>query len=285
MPLTPTADLLAEARRDGRGLGAFNVITLEHAEGIAAGAEAAGLPAVLQISENAVAFHGDPVPLARAAAAVAESSTARLALHLDHVTDATLIDAAAGCPFTSMMFDASTQPFEDNVAATRAAVRRATALGWLCEGELGEVGGKAGAHLPGARTDPGQARAYVERTGVGALAVAVGSSHAMVERRARLDEALIAELRAAVDVPLVLHGSSGVPDLGLGAAVRRGIVKVNVGTALNVALTATVRRWLAAGPDLVDPRPYLAAGRAAVAAEVGRLLRVLDLQQASPTPA
>jgi fructose-bisphosphate aldolase class II len=137
------------------------------------------------------------------------------------------------------------------------------------------VGGKDGVHAPGARTDPAQARAYVAATGIDALAVAVGTSHAMLTRDATVDLALIARLHEAVPVPLVLHGSSGVPDADLTRVVRAGMTKVNIATQLNKTFTAEVRAYLAAHPDVVDTREYLAAARAAVAGEVTRLLGVL----------
>ncbi len=130
-------------------------------------------------------------------------------------------------------------------------------------------------HEPGARTRPDEAAGYVTATGVDALAVAVGSSHAMLTRDAVLDLDLIARLRAAVTVPLVLHGSSGVPDEMLRAAVRAGLTKINIATQLNKVFTAAVRARLTDDPLLADPRRYLRAGRAAVAAEVERLLRLL----------
>jgi fructose-bisphosphate aldolase class II len=145
---------------------------------------------------------------------------------------------------------------------------------WV-EAELGEVGGKDGVHKPGARTRPEEAVAYVAATGVDALAVAVGSAHAMLTRDAVLDLDLVARLRAAVRVPLVLHGSSGVPDEALAAAVRAGLTKVNIATQLNKVFTAAVRDCLATDPQLADPRRYLRAGRAALAAEVQRLLGVV----------
>ena len=114
---------------------------------------------------------------------------------------------------------------------------------WV-EAELGEIGGKNGVHAPGARTRPDEAAVYVAATGVDALAVAVGSSHAMLTRDAALDLELIAKIRDAVSLPLVLHGSSGVPDAGLAAAVRAGMTKINVATQLNKAFTAAVRASL-----------------------------------------
>jgi fructose-bisphosphate aldolase class II len=278
MPLASTGTLVREARAERRGIAAFNVITLEHAEAIAAGAEAAGAPVILQISQNAVGFHrGQLRPLAAAAAQVAQAAAVPVALHLDHVTDAGLLRQAADAGLSSVMFDASSQDYAGNVKATRAAAEWAHARGLWLEAELGEVGGKDGAHAPGVRTDPAQAAAFTAATGVDALAVAVGSSHAMTTKTARLDHELITRLAEAVPVPLVLHGSSGVPDGELARAVRHGIVKVNIGTAVNVALTGAIRDWLAAHPDAVDPRGYLAAARDQVAAAVTRLIAVIAI--------
>ncbi|BBY26949.1 class II fructose-bisphosphate aldolase [Mycolicibacterium sediminis] len=275
MTLVTTAQLVDAARRDGRGIAAFNVITLEHAEAIAAGAERAGAPAILQISENAVRYHRRLEPVAAAVIAVATASSASLAVHLDHVEDEDLLRRAADSGIGSVMFDASKLDYRDNVAATRDAARWAHQRGMWLEAELGEVGGKDGAHAPGVRTDPDEAVRFVADTDVDALAVAVGSSHAMVDRTAALDIPLITTLAEKLSVPLVLHGSSGVPDATLAAAVRAGMVKVNIGTILNVAFTTAVRHALAGDEGMVDPRRYLAPARDAVADEVTRLLAVL----------
>jgi fructose-bisphosphate aldolase class II len=230
---------------------------------------------VLQISQNCVAYHGALGPLARACAAIAGSATVPVALHLDHATGTELVAEAAGLGFGSVMYDASALPYGQNVRATAGAARWCHERGIWVEAELGEIGGKDGVHSPEARTDPGEAARYVDATGVDALAVAVGSSHAMLTRDAVLDTALIARIHGAVSVPLVLHGSSGVPDAALAAAVGAGMTKINVATQLNKAFTAAVRACLAADATLVDPRRYGAAGREAVAAEVARLLRVI----------
>jgi fructose-bisphosphate aldolase class II len=173
------------------------------------------------------------------------------------------------------MYDASAEPYANNVRATAAVARWCHERGVWVEAEIGEIGGKDGVHAAGARTPPGDAARYAAATGVDALAVAVGSSHAMLTRDAVLDLDLIAQIHQAVPVPLVLHGSSGVPDGGLAAAVAAGMTKINVATQLNKAFTGAVRACLAADPVLVDPRRYGAAARDAVAAEVTRLLGVL----------
>ncbi|MFJ3788674.1 ketose-bisphosphate aldolase [Kitasatospora sp. NPDC090091] len=278
MPLAATGDLVGRAAARRGAVAAFNVITLEHIEAVVAAAEAAGAPVILQISENAVRYHGGrPGPLAAAAVRSAEPSTVPVALHLDHVTSDGLLRQAADCGFSSVMFDAAHLPYEENVAATRAAAAWAHGAGLWLEAELGEVGGKDGrgpldAHAPGARTRPEEARHFVAETGVDALAVAVGSTHAMTSRDARLDHTLLADLHAALDVPLVLHGSSGVPDDELRRAIGGGITKVNIGTALSIAMTAAVRAHLAGDERAVDPRGYLAAGRGAVTEAAARLL-------------
>ncbi|MEP7053725.1 MAG: class II fructose-bisphosphate aldolase [Actinomycetota bacterium] len=276
MPLVPTSEIVAAAQAGGCGAGAFNVITLEHAEAIVSGAEAARRPAVLQISENAVAFHGGNVaPIVAACRLLAAAAAVPVALHLDHVTAPALARRAADEGFSSLMFDASHLPYEANVEATAAMASWAHDHHLWIEAELGEITGKDGVHAPGVRTDPDEACSFVSETAVDALAVAVGSSHAMTERTAELDVDLIARLHAALPVPLVLHGSSGVPDAALRAAVTAGIVKINIGTALNVAFTQVLRTRLRTDDRVVDPRTYLLAARAQMSAEVQRLLEVL----------
>jgi fructose-bisphosphate aldolase class II len=255
---------------------ALNVITLEHAEGILLGAARAGRPVVLQVSENAIRYHGDGRPLLSACAALIESHDATAALHLDHVIDPSLLDLAVpGLGVSSVMYDASELDYDDNVSRTRDVSRSLHERGLWVEAELGAIGGKGGAHAPGVRTDPDEAAAFVAGTGVDALAVAVGSTHAMTTQTATLDCDLVARLAAAVPVPLVLHGSSGVPVAQLKEAAAAGIRKINVGTALNVAFTSAVRDALAADPTVTDPRKYLSGAREAVAGEVEDLLGVL----------
>ncbi|MEU1283333.1 class II fructose-bisphosphate aldolase [Kitasatospora sp. NPDC005856] len=273
MPLTGTGAITATDAV--RGVGAFNVIQLEHAQAIVAGAEAAGAPVVLQISENAVRYHGALAPIAAATLAVARAAEVPVAVHLDHATSVELVHEAVELGMTSVMFDASVLTYEQNVRATAEVVAHCHAAGVWVEAELGEVGGKDGVHAPGVRTDPAEAAAFVAATGVDALAVAVGTSHAMLTRDAALDFELIGRLREAVPVPLVLHGSSGVADEDLTAAVEAGMTKINIATHLNRVFSTAVRRALAADARLVDTRRYLGPAREAVATEVARLLGVL----------
>ena len=276
MPLATMGEIIGPARAAGRGVGAFNVIGIEHAEAIVTGAEAADAPVVLQISENCAAWHGALEPIARACLAVARAAAVPVAVHLDHATSPELVRTASSFGLGSVMYDASGLEYDGNVRATAEVATWCHDRGVWVEAELGEIGGKNGVHSPLARTDPGQACRFVTDTGVDALAVAVGSSHAMLTRDAVLDLGLIARLRAAVAVPLVLHGSSGVPDEGLVAAIRAGLTKINIATQLNKVFTAAVRNYLVAEPAVVDPRRYGSAGRDAIAPEVTRLLGLLS---------
>jgi fructose-bisphosphate aldolase, class II len=280
MTVTDTGSLLAAAAASGSAVPALNVITLEHAEAIVEAAGRSGRSLILQLSQNAIAYHRSATPVTRAVHALAEEAPVALAVHLDHLTDADLVSSAVDGRLrpliSSLMYDGGALPYADNLARTRDVVDRSHRAGLLVEAELGYVGGKPdapiSAHTAGVRTDPTEATDFVAATGVDALAVAVGSSHAMTERSAALDHELIARLAEQVPVPLVLHGSSGVPDAELRRAVAAGIRKVNVGTALNVALTSSLRAALAADPAVTDPRRYLAPGRTAMRDAVLHLL-------------
>ena len=275
MTLIHPADLLKTARRHRTAVAAFNIIQLEHAEAVAAGAAAVDRPVILQISENAVRYHGDLQPVGLAVLAIARAAVTPICVHLDHATDETLIDQAIELGFPSVMFDASGLDYQDNLARTVAVAGAAHRAGVWVEAELGEIGGKNGVHAPHIRTDPDQAANFVIATGVDALAVAVGSSHAMTSRVAQLDFQLITALRQAIDIPLVLHGSSGVADLDIVRAIRAGLSKINISTHLNHIMTTAVRNHLNTHPDTVDPRRYLGSGRAAMTAEITRLVTII----------
>lgn len=277
---------LARERAAARlGLGAFNVIHLEHAEAFVRAAERAGQPVVLQVSQNAVAFHGTLAPLARGVLTVADAASVPVVVHLDHAEDVALVHEAVDLGFSSVMYDGSLLERTTNEATTARVVAHAHAAGVSVEAELGEIGGKDGVHAPGARTDPDDAARFVAATGVDLLAVAVGSSHAMTSRDAVLDTDLIADLAAAVPVPLVLHGSSGVSDAGMHAAIRAGMTKINVSTHLNKVFTEAVRHHLGAHPATVDSRRYFRPALAEVETEVERLLRWYACPTSAPAPA
>jgi fructose-bisphosphate aldolase class II len=277
MTLTPTAEIVGSAVASRIGVGAFNVVQIESAEAIVAGAEQAGLPVIMQISHNCVRYHGALEPIGAASLAIARAADVPVAVHLDHAETSDLVHDAVKLGFTSVMFDASTLPYERNVAETKRVAESCHEHDVWVEAELGEIGGKDGAHAPGVRTDPEDAREFVAATGIDGLAVAVGSSHAMTTRDAALDFELIGRLREHVRVPLVLHGSSGVPNDDLADAVRSGMTKINVSTRLNQVFTNAAAAYLRDHPTVADTRKYLGAGRSAMTDEVRDLLRTLAI--------
>jgi fructose-bisphosphate aldolase class II len=276
MSRTHAGQLVLGAKSTGSAIGAFNVILLEHAEALVAGAELAKLPVILQISENCVNYHKTLKPISVATIAIAESSSVPVSVHLDHAESEELVKQALDLGYDSVMFDGSKLSYADNVAASERVAALCASYGATLEVEIGEVGGKDGVHAPGVRTNPLEAKAFAEATGTDLLAVAVGSSHAMTTRDAALDFDLIQEIAKTVGVPLVLHGSSGVSDLDLQRAVKAGMSKINIATHLNNVFTHEIRQALETNPKLVDPRTYIGPGRDSVAAEVARLLTLLQ---------
>jgi fructose-bisphosphate aldolase, class II len=258
LPLVSTAELIS---RQGFVL-AVNVILLEQAEAYLAAAERLKLGLVLQLSENTIDYHGGLRPIGSALVELTGMSGQGLAVHLDHATDPGLVRAAAALGFSSVMFDGSQLDYRQNVQTTRALRDELGPKIWF-EAELGEVGGKDGVHQPGARTKPSEAAEFVAATGVDGLAVAVGSSHAMLSKASELDFELIAQLAAAVPVPLVLHGSSGVSHPDLKCAITAGIKKINIATELNAVFNASVKEHIDQSPG--DPRKFLAPAKAALA--------------------
>ena len=273
--LADTAVLARDCAARKVGLAAFNVVLLDHAEAFVDAAENTGLPLVLQLSQNAVKYHGGRLrPLGRALIELAEASTVPISVHLDHAESTDLCREAVELGFTSIMYDGSKLPDAQNRETTAEITAFAHEHGVSVEAELGEVGGKNGVHDPSARTNPEDAAQFVADTGVDLLAVAVGSSHAMATREAVLDNQLIAAIHELVPVPLVLHGSSGVPDDGMVAAIQAGMTKINVSTHLNVVFTQGVRQILDENPKIVDPRKYVGPATHLVQEEVERLMRL-----------
>jgi fructose-bisphosphate aldolase class II len=271
-----TSELMAGAAAFGGGVAALNILNLEMTEGIVQAAESCGRGLILQISQNCAESHGGLAPIGRAVLEIASAATVSVAVHLDHADNRELVYEAIELGFGSVMFDGSRMPYDENRQATADVVDYSHRRGVFVEAELGEIGGKAGAHAVGVRTDPLEARTFVNDTGVDALAVAVGSSHAMRDRAASLDMDLISRIHAAVPVPLVLHGSSGVPDDQIRAAIRSGITKINFGTRLSIATTSAVRRTLNTDSEIVDPRKFMAAARIAAAEETADLLALVS---------
>ncbi|HWT25363.1 MAG TPA: class II fructose-bisphosphate aldolase [Solirubrobacteraceae bacterium] len=243
--------LLTDARAQRRAVPAFNTYTLESTRAICEAAASTGLPAI--VAAGSSSFRGvGREPLAAAAIAAATHAPVAIGVHLDHATDPGEIAACIALGYSSVMIDGSRLPFEDNVAVTRAVVEHAHAHGVWVEGELGGVGGDEDASsdaTAGALTDPGRAAEFVARTGVDALAAAVGTVHGFTTAPVHVDVDRLGAIAAAVGVPLVLHGASGLSDAELAAAVLAGVAKVNVNAELRRAYLGALRAGLADGGD------------------------------------
>ena len=193
--------------------------------------------------------------------AAAEESTVPIALQLDHGRDSELIRAAVKAGFTSIMFDGSHLPYEENVRETRKVVELAHAHGLSVEGELGRVGGKEDnievATNEAFLTNPEQAAEFVEATGIDLLAPAVGTMHGLYRGEPKVDFERLQKIREVVAVPLVLHGGSDLPTEVIARVIKIGVDKINVGTDLKYAMTDGVREYLGEHPQEMEPRKYL----------------------------
>ncbi len=281
MTLCSVKPWIQQAQRDGFAIGAFNANTMEQMQAIVQAAQSENAPVILQISHNALTYMGSGSALMglRYAAAVgkvaAESVAVPVALHLDHANETEVLQAMS-LGFTSVMFDGGDLPLEENLAVTQKLREIAHSAGIFIEAEVGAVPRiNVSGEVTGDTelTDPDHAAAFARAAGVDALAIAIGSVHSVTEKQVLLDLERLKAIRAVVDIPLVLHGSSGVTDSHIGEGIRLGLCKVNVATQLNKGFTGMVRDKLAESPANVDPRRYLGPAREAMIAGVRERLR------------
>ena len=273
MPFVSTKEMLRQAQEGSYAVGAFNAENMEMLQAIIAAAEAENAPVMIQTTPGTLKYAG-PACFAGLVSRLARDAKVPVALHLDHGNSYELAEECAREGYTSLMIDGSKLPYEENIALTRRVVEMAGEL--PVEAELGTVGGKEdGMEAKPQYTDPAEAADFVSRTGISSFAVAIGTAHGVYKGEPKLDLERLSEVRAKVDVPLVLHGTSGVPTDQVQECIRRGICKVNYATDLRIAFTAGVKQAIAAQPDAFDPKKYLAAGRKAVEERVRELIGIL----------
>jgi len=277
MPLVTSKEMLQAALEGHFAVGAFNANNMEQVQAIVQAAVEEHAPVILQVSQGAIRYAGLEFATAMVKAAAAEADVP-VVLHLDHGTDFDQNVRCLGAGFTSLMFDGSKKPYEENVATTARVAYIAHVCGIPVEAELGQVlqstDGVSEEQVKAAMTRPDQVADFVKRTTCDSLAVAVGSVHAMKAAEAALDIERIKAIHAAVPIPLVLHGSSGVKEESEVEAIDYGIVKINVATMLNQAFTNALRKALADMPKEIDPRKVLIVGRDAVKETVRHKLRL-----------
>ena len=276
MPLVTSKKLLLDAQEGCYAVGAFNVENMEMVQAVVAAAEELCAPVILQTTPSTLKYADVDFFYANVKTA-AEKAAVPVVMHLDHGSSFDLAMQAFRAGYTSIMIDGSPKPFSENVQVTRAVVNACHPAGIPVEAELGKVGGKEDDLIGGEGnpyTDPREAQAFVEATGVDFLAVAIGTAHGVYKGVPRLDLDRLSEIRAIVSIPLVLHGTSGVPDDTVRACIARGICKVNYATDLRIAFTKGVSAYLKEHPDAFDPKKYNAQGREEVKQYVMEKIKV-----------
>lgn len=262
--LMTSKEILRKAQAGGYAVGAFNVENMEMVQAVAEAAEELRSPVIMQTTPSTVTYAGLDYYLANVETA-AKRASVPVVMHLDHGSSFELAMQAMHAGYTSVMIDGSKLDFEGNIAETKRVADVARALNIPCEAELGKVGGKEDDLEAEAdtNTDPQEAKEFVERTGVTSLAVAIGTAHGFYVGTPVLDKERLSEIRQIVDIPLVLHGASGLSDEDVRDCVKRGICKVNFATELRAAYSKAVKELLAEKPDTIDPKAY---GKTAIAA-------------------
>ena len=260
MPLVTVNELLEKAEKGGYAVGAFNCNNMEIVQAIIDAAEAENAPVIMQASQGAIKYAGLEYIMAIANVA-AKNAKVPVAMHLDHGTSFEQVMQCIRYGFTGVMIDGSKLSLEENIALTNKVLDVARAVGVSVEAELGKIGGTEDdifVHEKEAQfTDPKDAKTFVDRTGVDSLAIAIGTAHGQYKGVPKLDFERLKEVRALVNVPIVLHGSSGVPDDQIVKAISLGVRKVNIDTNIREAFVKGVRAVLAADANEIDPRKVL----------------------------
>lgn len=227
-------DVLLDAKKNKYGVGLFNTINLEMAKGVIAAAEDTNSPAIIGSAE--VLLNCSTLEeLSYMLIPMAKKASVPIVLHFDHGLTAANVRKAIDCGFTSVMYDCSALAYEENIREVAEIVKYAHSKGVTVEGELGHVGSNVNEADKGIYTDPDQAKDFVERTGVDALAVAIGTAHGTYKEKPKLQLEILDKIAEKVSVPLVLHGGSGLTDEDFKNAIKHGISKVNIFTDLNIA--------------------------------------------------
>ncbi|NLU35569.1 MAG: tagatose-bisphosphate aldolase subunit GatY [Clostridiales bacterium] len=267
MPLVNPLYFLDKAREKGIAIAAFNVHNLETIQAVVEGAAEEKSPVIIQTTPGTLKHAGIPY----VAACVKEAGRLYdipIALHVDHCPSYQTIVQCIQHGYTSVMIDGSMLPYDENVALVKKVVETAHYAGVAVEGELGRIGGTEDDMVVEDEnaffTVPSEAKAFVEDTGIDFLAVAIGTAHGIYKGEPKLQFERLSEIRKAVDVPLVLHGASGVSEASIKEAIRRGITKINIATELKIPMAEAIKRSFADNPRENDPRNYMGAAKKAV---------------------
>ncbi len=260
--LVSSKQMILEAKKGGYAIGCFNTSDLEITKAIIAAAESENSPIIISTSEKAIEYAGLET-LSMIIIEEARRSKIPIALHLDHGQTLQTVEKCIRAGYTSIMFDGSKKALEENELMTRHAVELAHHAGLPCEGELGHLG-KAGINQSDL-TDPADVTGYIERTGVDFLAVSIGSQHGSLGSGSeKLNLGLLSEIKKLTQVPLVLHGASGVAEEDVRQAIKAGISKINIDTDIRQTFTSALKRVFEQEPQASDPRDVLTEAMSAV---------------------
>lgn len=278
MSLVTMRELLQEADKGGYAVGAFNANNMEIVQAIIGAAQEENSPVILQASQGAIKYAGIEY-IVGVVKTAAEKATVPVALHLDHGTSFEQIVQCVRYGFSSVMIDGSKYPLEENIALVNKVIEVAKkGAGLSVEAELGKIGGTEDDISVDERealmTVPEEAVEFVKRTDLDALAIAIGTAHGAYKGVPKLDFDRLKKINSLVDIPLVLHGASGVPDEAITQAISLGICKINIDTQLRQAFVGGVKEALAAKPDEIDPRKLLGPAREAMKAIVKEKMRL-----------
>ena len=274
--LVTTKEMLKKAQAEGYAVGAFNVENMEMVMAVVKAAEEKKSPVIMQTTPSTLKYAGPEYYYGMVKAA-AEMASVPVAIHLDHGSSFELALKAYRVGYTSIMIDGSHSPFEENIALTKSVVDACHAGNIPVEAELGKVGGKED-DLDGGNgglTDPAEAKEFVEKTGVDFFAPAIGTAHGVYKGEPKLDLERLETINGLVDCPLVLHGTSGVPDDTVKECIKRGICKVNYATDLRIAFTKGVKAYMDKDKDAFDPKKYSKAGMDLVTEYVAQKMDVV----------
>lgn len=270
-------ELFQAAKKGGYAVGAFNLNNMEILQAIIEAAEEENSPVFLQASQGGIKYAGIEY-IAGIAKIAAEKAKVPVALNLDHGTSFDQVVHCVRNGFSAVMIDGSQYPYEENIALTQKVIEIAHTIGVSVEAELGKIGGVEDDIVVSSRdatfTDPQEAAEFVERTNVDALAIAIGTAHGVYKGEPKLDFQRLAAIAAATDVPLVLHGASGVGDESIRKAVPHGICKINIDTELRIAFSKAIHEVLAKNPNEIDPRKMLGPARDAMKQVVKTKMRL-----------
>lgn len=275
MALVPMTELLAKAEAGGYAVGAFNANNMEIVQAIAMAAEKEQAPVIMQASQGAIKYAGLEYIIGLVKIA-AESTRVPIALHLDHGTSFDQVVRCIRGGFSSVMFDGSQLSLEENIRITNKVLDMARPIGVSVEAELGKIGGTEDdiSVKESLYTEPHEAEVFVKETGVDALAIAIGTAHGQYKGEPKLDFERLEKIRKLVNIPIVLHGSSGVPDAAITKAISLGIRKVNIDTNIREAFVARVKQELDKNPSEIDPRKLLGPGRDAAVELIREKIRL-----------